>query len=535
MTRLISFTQDPERSQSAIDVGIDNVNDYPVVNLKLISGELHHIQLFLFPGDTEMGFAWGGLILDRTMERTGFLRQLHILNQLSLETRKSSASVEGNLNALSVNLEIWAGEIVKEFVNNIEGEVKSLNKQLDQLLLYEKSMDQFQFYPEVIDVRELIDRILSSNQQLTDRYVWISSRADTPSSIQIDPGLTSVAFEYLLLNVEKTIPPSQQVEVSLQEDDGRIKLILTGNMPLTLPGLPEEFIQADLDDFDIQLHLAQRIISAQQGDVTIEYRSSEPGSGLRIEVSLPAAEDQDQTERLLKDQSPDKIGTGRILVAESQSDYQTLIIQVLEDKGYRVDLALDGSSAMDMTQRINPDLLIVDRNLPGLDGTLVTQGIRRWSSIPIIMLSSRTNLDDLIQAFQAGVDDYIHKPFQVDELLVRVQAGVRRGKDSGKAFTPDIFSEGDVRINYSTRQVWIRSKQISLTPIEYNILVYMSRHRRQVMPYEQIIERAWQGPEKGTRQGLFVHIRRLRNKIELDPKRPHIIQNKWGVGYLFSS
>ena len=150
------------------------------------------------------------------------------------------------------------------------------------------------------------------------------------------------------------------------------------------------------------------------------------------------------------------------------------------------------------------------------------------------MISSRTNPDDLTHAFQTGVDDYIRKPFQIEELLVRIQATIRRGQNTDQVFTPDIFSAGDVRINYSTHQVWIRASQVELTPIEYNLLSYMSRHQRQVLSYDQIIERAWEGPEKGTRQGLFVHIRRLREKIELDIKDPKIITNKWGVGYIFS-
>jgi two-component system KDP operon response regulator KdpE len=187
-----------------------------------------------------------------------------------------------------------------------------------------------------------------------------------------------------------------------------------------------------------------------------------------------------------------------------------------------------------MAQVINPDLVLLDRDLSGMDGLMLTQGIRRWSGVPIIMVSSRSNPDDLVYAFQAGVDDYLRKPFLFSELLVRIEANIKRGKDSRDSFTPEIYQSGSVRINYTTRQVWIRGKSVDLTPIEYNLLSYMSRQGKQIMAYEQIIERAWPGPEKGTRQGLFVHIKRLRGKIEEDPKNPDIIQNKWGVGYIFS-
>jgi len=222
------------------------------------------------------------------------------------------------------------------------------------------------------------------------------------------------------------------------------------------------------------------------------------------------------------------------LVAESQPEYQTLLLQELEEQGYRVDLAIEGNAVLDLVQRINPDLVVIDRNLDGLDGILVTQGIRRWSAVPIIMVSSKTNPDDLLHAFKTGVDDYVTKPFLLDEILVRIDANIRRGKNSNNAFTPDVFVSGDFRINSSTRQVWLRGELVELTPIEYNLLFYMSQHRKQIMPYEQILERAWDGPEKGSRQGLFVHIRRLREKIEQNPKEPKIILNKWGVGYIFS-
>jgi DNA-binding response OmpR family regulator len=187
-----------------------------------------------------------------------------------------------------------------------------------------------------------------------------------------------------------------------------------------------------------------------------------------------------------------------------------------------------------MVQRINPDAVVIDRNLPGMNGLIVVQGIRRWSPVPVIMLSSRAGPDDLVQAFQSGVDDYIKKPFLMDELILRLDACLKRAQSSYRAIIPEIYQSGDIRINYSTRQVWRKGVPVELTPLEYNLLVYMSQQGQQIMPYEQLLERVWEGPEKGTRQGLFVHVRRLREKIEADPEKPQIITNKWGVGYTFS-
>jgi two-component system response regulator MtrA len=122
----------------------------------------------------------------------------------------------------------------------------------------------------------------------------------------------------------------------------------------------------------------------------------------------------------------------------------------------------------------------------------------------------------------------------IEELLLRLRALLRRSEKTRESVAPDIYQSGVIRIDYSTRQVWRSGMPLTLTPIEYNLLVYLSRHSRQILTYEQLLNRVWEGPEKGTRQGLFVHIRRLRQKLESDPEHPEIISNKWGIGYVFN-
>jgi two-component system KDP operon response regulator KdpE len=150
------------------------------------------------------------------------------------------------------------------------------------------------------------------------------------------------------------------------------------------------------------------------------------------------------------------------------------------------------------------------------------------------MLSASSRSDDLVQAFKAGVDDYLIKPFLIEEIILRLRSIIRRSEGSVQGTIPDIYYSGDIRIDYSLGQVWRKGNPVHLTPIEYNLLVYMTRQGKQIMTYDQLLDRVWEGPEKGSRQGLFVHVRRLREKIETDPKKPRIILNKWGVGYEFN-
>jgi DNA-binding response OmpR family regulator len=423
--------------------------------------------------------------------------------------------------------------MVATFMSELEDQVNTLNWNLDQLILFEKSINQMVYFPEIIPVSDLIGFVLESLPEESSRVRWIGGESADLPGLHVDIGLTTIAFEYLLMEMLSLIPSGQGIEITAKSQDGNLSLSLVSNLPMTLPGLEEKLNVADPRDFNTQLHLAQQIISHQGGKLTIKERNSNSQIGLEVEVSLPTISTTDQSSLTLNLGAQDQDQAGRILLAISQPEYQAILQQIFSDQGYRVDLAVEGRGALDMAQRIQPDLILVDRTLPGLDGLLLTQGIRRWSSVPIIMISSRSDPDDLLHAFQAGVDDYIRTPFRSDEILVRVQAAVRRGIESKQDFAPDIFTSDQVRINYSTRQVWIRGIPASLTPTEYNLVAYMSRHKRQTLSYDQLIERAWPGPEKGTRQGLFVHIRRLRIKIEQDIQNPKIIQNKWGVGYIF--
>jgi len=338
----------------------------------------------------------------------------------------------------------------------------------------------------------------------------------------------------LMKEIAITNPEGKPVDVSLiiREYDLIIKLKSPRTLPL--PGLSPEQVETILEDHNIRIFLATKIIEAQGGTITLLKEIPGSGGVTSIEIRFPSAAMPQVAQK--SDSLPVKKGSaeGRILVAESQPEYQIQLRDTLQDVGYRVDLASDGSSALDMAQAVNPDLMIVARNLPGLDGLLVTQGIRRWSAIPIIMVSERTDPGDLLYAYQLGVDDYLRKPVSTSELLVRAQVCLRRSENARRPLSPDLFQSNMIRIDYSTRQVWIRGNPVDLTPTEYNLLVFMSRQGKQIMPYEQLLDSVWEGPEKGTRQGLFVHVKRLREKIEIDPKNPQIINNKWGVGYVFN-
>ena len=161
------------------------------------------------------------------------------------------------------------------------------------------------------------------------------------------------------------------------------------------------------------------------------------------------------------------------------------------------------------------------------------RSIRQWSHVPLLVITSKTSPQELLTAFKFGVDDYLTKPFLVDEVLVRAEALLRRGAGSDQAAGGEIFEGQGLRIDFKSRRVWKKGRNVDLTPIEFALLSVLVRHRKQVLSYSQLMDMAWEGPDQGTRQGLFVHISRLRDKIEEDPENPHLIKTRRGVGYVF--
>lgn len=154
--------------------------------------------------------------------------------------------------------------------------------------------------------------------------------------------------------------------------------------------------------------------------------------------------------------------------------------------------------------------------------------------MPIIVLTSRIARDDLITALNAGADDYITKPFQPMELLARINAAIRRSGEWREEDRVDRVVAGPLVLDLDLQTGWRNGVELDLTPTEYRLLLYLVANRGRVLTHRQIINHVWDESGSGTKKQLFVHISRLRNKIEADPKHPHHIKTRWGVGYLFS-
>ena len=479
--------------------------------------------------------AYAGWVNDCSPQAVKHKAEVETLSDICGNARMAAAGAAGNLEALSENLRSWSPDVVADFLDQAVEQIEQVRESLDLALSYASLIRQLPVYRRKVAPAELIDELVQKFDQVSIRTADSPSSDDPLPAVEIDLALTKLAVDTLLDELLRHNPPGLQIEAVLTRQQQFLLLKFISPRTLPLPGLAAEPDSGPPAGLPVKLLLARELLFSQGVKISIQDRPLQEGGGADMEIYFPLRDDFRQSAAASLDHR-EGVGQleGRILVAESQPDYQVRLRAELTNQGYRVDLAGDGSTALDMVQTLNPDLVILSRNLPGMDGLLVTQGIRRWSAVPIIMISNRNAAEDQLYAYQLGVDDYLRKPILVEDLLAKVRVFITRQRTLSQDSLPEVYQSGSVRIDNSLHQVWIRGSLVDLTPIEYNLLLYLSRQRRQIVTYEQLMESAWEGPEKGTRQGLFVHIRRLRGKIELDPKNPQIIRNKWGVGYVFN-
>ena len=221
----------------------------------------------------------------------------------------------------------------------------------------------------------------------------------------------------------------------------------------------------------------------------------------------------------------------RILVVDDETQITRVLKTMLQSQGYEVKTASNGESALDLSVDWIPDLIISDLSMPGMNGIELCRAVRKRSQVPIILLSVRGEETAKIEALDAGADDYVTKPFSVNELLARVRANLRRvaATQEGPSETMD---DGDFYINPDSRLIRVRGKEVHLTPKEFDLLLFMARHPNKVLTHRVLLNAVWGGESVQQPEYLRVFINQLRKKIEPgDPPR-YIVTDPW-VGYRF--
>ena len=222
-----------------------------------------------------------------------------------------------------------------------------------------------------------------------------------------------------------------------------------------------------------------------------------------------------------------------ILVCDDDREIVDAIEIYLAQDGYGIYKAYDGEQAIEILKKEEIHLMIMDIMMPRLDGIRATLKIREYSSIPIIMLSAKSEDTDKILGLNIGADDYITKPFNPLELAARVKSNLRRYTSLGSLIgdSKAVYQAGGLVINDDTKQVTVDGETVKMTPIEYNILLLLMKNQGRVFSIDQIYESIWNEDAIGADNTVAVHIRHIREKIEINPREPRYLKVVWGVGY----
>ena len=221
-----------------------------------------------------------------------------------------------------------------------------------------------------------------------------------------------------------------------------------------------------------------------------------------------------------------------ILIVEDDAPIRNLITTTLKAHEYKYLTAQNGENAIMQASSHNPDIVLLDLGLPDIDGIEVIKKIRTWSETPIIVISARSEDNDKIEALDAGADDYLTKPFSVEELLARIRVTTRRLSVLHSAMQSDsLFTNGNLKIDYAAGCAYINGNELHLTPIEYKLLCLLSQNVGKVLTHTFITQKIWGAAWESNVASLRVFMATLRKKIEIEPDSPQYIQTHIGVGY----
>ena len=221
-----------------------------------------------------------------------------------------------------------------------------------------------------------------------------------------------------------------------------------------------------------------------------------------------------------------------ILIVEDDAPIRNLITTTLKAHEYKYLTAQNGENAILQASSHNPDIVLLDLGLPDVDGVEVIKKIRTWSEMPIIVISARSEDDDKIEALDAGADDYLTKPFSVEELLARIRVTTRRLSVLHSAGQSEsLFTNGNLKIDYAAGCAFINGNELHLTPIEYKLLCLLSQNVGKVLTHTFITQKIWGAAWESNVASLRVFMATLRKKIEIEPDSPQYIQTHIGVGY----
>jgi PAS domain S-box-containing protein len=536
---------EPGVAQHLLRQALAAVETRPVVDILRPGKPERILEIVFFPVREADGspLGWGGLVQDITEARDRLAQQAKLLSVLTRDIRAPLATLKGHATALLANFRQWDSQMVAEFLEVINRQTDALVRHVDRgLALTRLEAGSVGMNLESVDPRELIQQAVDRAAEILEDKPLSVELPDGLPRVRVDPARVEDALVILLDNAARYTQKNSSVSIRAEPQNDMLEISVTDRGPgIPADRLPRLFAKTlgeeagRPDAGGIGLYVFRKFIEAHGGRVGVESPLTGERGGTRffftIPVMPPMVAESKSEETTRGETAGDEPGR-RVLVVEQEADAQALLLSILEKAGYLVEAAPDGPAAIDIVRASVPDLIVMEWTLPGMDGLTVCRNIRRWSSVPILVLTSKISEDELVAALDAGADDYVAKPFRSPELLARVRSLLRRG-DAWADEDLERFDAGGLTIDYSARQAWIHGAPVDLTPTEFDLLEILSRNPGRVLDYDRLAELLFGSGTVHDRQDLFIHVSRIRKKIEPDPKKPAWIQTRWGKGYVF--
>jgi two-component system KDP operon response regulator KdpE len=223
-----------------------------------------------------------------------------------------------------------------------------------------------------------------------------------------------------------------------------------------------------------------------------------------------------------------------LLVIEDEIAILTFLRSSLAEKGWEIIEARTGSLGLDLAAKRKPDVILLDLGLPDQDGLQVLKTLRQWTSAPVIIISARGQEHDKVLGLNAGADDYLTKPFGINELTARLRVALRHAAQKPED-APPVYEHEGLKVDLVARRVWVRKKEVHLSPLQYDVLAVLVRNAGRVVSQSQLMKQVWGDAREVTPEAVRIFVHQLRHKIEPDPVRPRSLKTEPGVGYRLES
>jgi two-component system KDP operon response regulator KdpE len=220
-----------------------------------------------------------------------------------------------------------------------------------------------------------------------------------------------------------------------------------------------------------------------------------------------------------------------VLLIEDEPEIRRFLRTTLPEQGYRIIEATSGQEGLIEASARNPDLVLLDLGLPDMEGVEIIRALRKWTAVPILVLTAREQEHTKVEALDLGADDYVTKPFSMNELLARMRAALRHFARLSAEAQDSVFTVGELRVDLLRRQVFVSDQEVHLTPIEYKLLTTLIRYAGKVVTHRQLLKEVWGPLHTDEAHYLRVYMRQLRNKLEHNPAQPRYLTTELGVGY----